>query len=240
MTKQLTDAYELAQARSKLYQLLAMVYAGPPSLDFLKFLAGWVASVNKDEGHSQLLSHQMRHSLSILDRFFEKGNFGEELGETVSVEFTRLFRGVKPHYSPPPPYESVYREESGSVFGESTVAVHQKYLHFGLDLPEGVSGEPPDHVSFELEFLHNLCSKEADAWDRGNEEEALRMMRAEKEFLGEHLLAWLPKFCDKIREYDRLGFFRGLADLTEGWVAFDCQQHLQDEPLSATAEVTED
>ena len=95
-------------------------------------------------------------------------------------------------------------------------------------------------MSFELEFMYLLCSKEADAWDGGNEEEALRMVRAEKEFLGEHLLAWLPKFCNKIREYDRLGFFRGLADLTEGWVAFDYQQHLQDEPLSLTAEVTED
>ncbi len=239
MTKQLTDAYELAEARSKLYQLLAMVYAGPPSLDFLKFLAGWVASVNKDEEHSQLLSQQMRHSLSILDSFFEKGNFGEELGETISVEFTRLFRGVKPHYSPPPPYESVYREESGSVFGESTVAVHQKYLHFGLGLPERVSGEPPDHVSFELEFMHHLCSKEAEAWDGGNKEEALEMMRAEEEFLREHLLAWLPKFSNKVREYDRFGFFCNLADLTEGWVAFDYQQHLQDEPLSSTAGITE-
>lgn len=239
MTKQLTDAHELAEARGKLYQLLAAVYAGPPSLDFLKLLAGWVASVSKDEEHSQLLSQQMRHSLSMLDSFFEKGNFGEELGETISVEFTRLFRGVKLHYSPPPPYESVYLEESGSVFGESTVAVHRKYLQFGLDLSERVSGEPPDHISFELEFMRNLCSKEADAWDGGNEEEALGMMRAEKEFLREHLLAWLPKFCNKIREYDRLGFFRELADLTEGWVAFDYQQHLQDEPLAAAAGITE-
>ena len=134
---------------------------------------------------------------------------------------------------------AVDRDGSESAFGESAVAVHRKYLQFGLDLSERVSGEPPDHISFELEFMHNLCSKEADAWDGDNEEEALGMMRAEKEFLREHLLAWLPKFCNKIREYDRLGFFRELADLTEGWVAFDYQQHLQGKPLSSTAGITE-
>ncbi len=57
-------------------------------------------------------------------------------------------------------------------------------------------------------------------------EEALRLLLAEREFLREHLLTWLPGFCSQIREHDRLGLFRGLADLTEGWVSFDYQQHL--------------
>lgn len=235
MIRQLPDAQELAGARAKLYQLLATVYARPPDLDFLKFLANWVASVS--EGPFQLLSEQMKHSLGMLDSFFKKigENSWEERGEAVSVEFTRLFRGVKPHYSPPPPYESVYREESGRVFGELTVEVHHEYRRFGFDLANGFSGEPPDHISFELEFMHLLSIKEAEAWDKDDEDEALRFLQAEKEFMREHLMTWLPRFCGEVRKHDKLGLFRWLADLTEGWVSFDYQQHLQIESSQTEA-----
>ncbi len=85
-----------------------------------------------------------------------------------------------------------------------------------------------------------VASPDSDNIQTGNDDdEALGLLRVEKEFSRKHLEAWLPKFGNKIREYDRLGFFRGLADLTEGWVAFDYQQHLQDGPLSAAAGITE-
>ncbi len=53
-------------------------------------------------------------------------------------------------------------------------------------------------------------------------------MLAEKEFLGEHLMKWLPKFCGEVRKHDRLGLFHCLADLTEGWISLDFQQYLQE------------
>lgn len=231
MIRQQLGAHELAEARANIYKLLAVVYAKPPGLDFLKFLAGWVVSVSKAGGPSRLLSQQMRHSLGMLDSFFKgRGDdLGEELGKAVSVEFTRLFRGVKLGYSPPPPYESVYREEDGCVFGELTVAVHREYRRFGFDLTSGAGGEPPDHISFELEFMHLLCSQEAEAWKIDNEDEALRLLQAQRKFLSEHLGTWLSKFCSEVREHDRLGLFRWLADLTEGWVDFDYQQNLHTE-----------
>ncbi len=243
MIRQLPDAQELAEARAKLYRLLATVYIRPLSSDFLKFMAGWVASSIKAEGSSRLLSEQMRHGLGRLDSFFKKagGNSGEELERTISVEFTRLFRGVKPLYSPPPPYESVYREETGRVFGELTFMVHQEYRRFGFDLLDSFSGEPPDHLSFELEFMHLLCSREAEAWAKEDEDEALRLLSAEQEFLREHLTKWVPKLCSEVRQHDRVGLFHGLADLTEGWVVFDYEQHLPEiEPPSSTARVTEE
>ena len=74
-----------------------------------------------------------------------------------------------------------------------------------------------------------LCSQEAEAWKSDNEDEALRLLQAEREFLREHLMTWLPKFCDEVRKHDRLGLFRCLVDLTEGWVSFDYQQNLDTE-----------
>lgn len=228
MIGQLPKAEELAAARAKLYQLLGAVYIRPPAPDFLKFLAGWVASLTGAEEVSPRLSEAMGRALSALNGFFRRmgDNPWREVSEAASVEFTRLFRGVKRHYSPLPPYESVYREDSSHVFGEVTMAVHHEYRRFGLDLANGLSGEPPDHISFELEFMYFLCRQEAEAWERGDEEEALRLRETEHEFLAEHLLTWLPKFCDEVRKHDQLGLFCSLADLTEGWVNFDYQQNL--------------
>ncbi len=221
-------SFELAEARAKLYHLLSLVYAGPPDKESLQSLAEWVAAQAEDS--SRLLSSQMKDGLATLGSFFKEAelNSREELQEAVSVEFTRILRGVKQGYSPPPPYESVYREEGGRVFGELSIEVQREYRRFGLELSGDLSGEPPDHLSFELEFLCLLCSQEAEAWKRGDEAEALKFSLAEKEFSEEHLLTWLPEFCDRVKEFDRLNFFRGFADLTEGWVIFDYQQHLRE------------
>ena len=229
MTERLPAAHELATSRAKFYQFLAAVYARPPEPDFLEFLAGWVASVAGTDDTFLPLSKQIRHSFSRLDSFFKQNSQGpaKELAEALSVDFTRLFRGIKPGYSPLPPYESVYREEAGRVFDELTVNVHQEYLRFGFDLTNGLEGEPPDHISFELEFMYLLCRQEAEAWEREDEDEALKLRHAERNFLAEHLLAWLPRICDEMRKHDQLGFFSSLADLTEGWVNFDYQQHLR-------------
>ncbi len=228
MVNEVISLSDLAAARAGIYKLTSALYFRTHETYLLKSLEEWVSSQTATDNSSQLLSKQMRHGLTAMDSFFRevKGKSWEELLETVSVEFTRLFRGVKKHYSPPPPYESVYREEGGRVFGELTVAVRSEYRRFGLDLANELSGEPPDHISFEMEFMHLLCSREVTAWKRNDMDEALRFLKAEKEFSEEHLLTWIPGLCDKVREFDRIDFFRGLADLTEGWITFDYQQHL--------------
>ena len=224
---------ELAKARAQLYHIQAGLYAAPPAAKFLEFLAEWVHSQFNTDSISQWLSEPVKDSLRQLDDFFasvsEKSR--GELEELVSVEYTRLFRGVKQHYSPPPPYESVYVEEDGRIFGDVSIQVQGFYRQFGVDLIKEMHGEPPDHLSFELEFMYSLCEQEADAWKHGDEDEVHRLMSAEKQFLAEHLMAWLSTFSTKLKEYNRIGFFSGLIDLTESWVIFDYQEHLQDVEL---------
>jgi TorA maturation chaperone TorD len=233
---------ELSQARAKVYQLLSTLYFKPHQPDLLRFLAEWVAPQIEAEDAYQTLSLEIRQGLSLLDSFFKtvQGKTWEEIGDAISVEFTMLFRGVKKEYSPPPPYESVYCEESGRVFGELTMEVYRQYRSFGYNLTDELKSEPPDHVSFELYFMHLMCSKEAEAWQGEDAHKVLHLQKVEREFCQKHLLTWIHRLRDRIREFDSLGFFLGLAELTVGWVAFDYQQHLQDEPLSSTAAVTED
>jgi len=68
--------------------------------------------------------------------------------EEVQAEYTRMFISAYPALLCPP-YESYYRE--GLVYGNSSVAAGEWYRKHGLDFT--VEGEPPDHLSVELEFL---------------------------------------------------------------------------------------
>ena len=219
---------ELAQARAELYHLLAGLYSASPRVECLKSLAKWVSLQPYAESESQWPSEEMESGLLTLDNFFKSNSdkSWNELEETVSVEFTRLLRGVRQHYSPPPPYESVYREEGGRVFGELSMQVQSCYRRFSLDLTSEFRGEPPDHLSFELEFMYYLCRRESEAWEGGDEDKALCFLSEEKEFLEEHILAWFPAFCAKVREFDHIGFFLGVATLTEGWLNIDYQEHM--------------
>ena len=225
----ISQEIELAGARGSLYQLLAAVYASPPDIAFLELLKGWTDSLVSADGISYGLPEQLRGNILSLSRFFNESSSLTKLAEMLAIDYTMLIRGVKQEYSPPPPYESVYQEDDGRVFGLITTEIKEKYLCFGLDTANELHGEPPDHLSFELEFMRILCAREAEAWGKGDEASAVNLVREQRGFLEEHLLTWLPRFCQKVREFDRNGFYDGFAELTEGWVRFDdenCGQRL--------------
>lgn len=215
---------EVASARSSLYRLLAEVYAAAPSPDLLASLRKWAGALIQDAGTLEALPTVLRSSIADISRFLAENE--DVSGEEISVEFTRLFRGVRMLYSPLPPYESVYREGEGHVYDETTVSVRQEFRRFGLEIVENLRGEPPDHISFELEFMCCLCRAQSEAWEKGDEDGYLQLMLAQRRFMESHVLAWVPKFCGEIRTYAKIGLFRGLADLTESWINFDYEQHL--------------
>ncbi len=92
--------------------------------------------------------------------------------EEIQAEYTRMFISAYPKVLCPP-YESYYRE--GLVYGDSSVAAGEWYRGRGLDF--AYEGEPPDHLSVELEFL------------------ALRNDRA---FL-ERLREWIYEFTERVK-----------------------------------------
>ena len=104
---------------------------------------------------------------------------------------------------------------------------------FGALLPDQYKGEPPDHISFELDFMSFLCDKEAEAWKNKDSKEALKFLNLEKDFLDNHLTRWVHSFCNKIIDAGRSGFYRGVAKITSGFIKFD---HAQIETYKQIAE----
>ncbi|MFQ6126871.1 MAG: molecular chaperone [Candidatus Heimdallarchaeota archaeon] len=214
---------ELADARSKIYGWLSSIYLKIPDRNFVKILMGKNFNVHLASlSHSADLPEEMRDGIKIVEDFIErsKDKSLEELRDGLAVEHTRLFRGVKRLYGPPPPYESVYVEK-GLVMGESTAKVKKKYAEAGISLADDLKGEPPDYIGFELDFIRYLCSEEAEAWRESRRDVALKYLNMESRFLYEHLMRWVPKFCDIVVDETKLDFYRGMAKITKGFIDFD-------------------
>jgi TorA maturation chaperone TorD len=143
----------------------------------------------------------------------------ELLRERLAQEHLRLFGGLTYGRSPPPPYESVWRGE-GKLMGKVTSSVLRTYNEAGMELASGTT-EPPDHVGVELSYLSYLCSKEADAHRSCDSTEMARYSRMQYDFLRQHVVRWVPSFCQHIARADTTGFYQGIAILTREFLLAD-------------------
>ncbi len=198
---------EMATARSQAYGLLASVFRTEPGSEFIEELrgprfAGALDSLDVDLG-----------------RDFETAP-AEALREDLGIEFTRLFMGPGEHVSP---HESIFVEvdgDAGGLYGAITVKVKKFIETTGLVYDDAFTGLP-DHVSVELEFMGRLGEFEAEKWINGDDEGARYCLSVQKMFAEEHLLRWIPQFCEQVIARAELPFYREMARITSEFVDFD-------------------
>lgn len=203
-----TELADTATARGQIYGFLARVFRVEPTEAFLREL--------KDPRLSGVLSDL---GVALGDEFFSKPE--EELVEDLAVEYTRLFLGPGEHISP---HESVHHKVDGGgwggLWGQETVKVKQFIESAGLGYAGDYTGIP-DHIGVELEFLQKLTLREATAWAEEDIEGAVYGLKMEKMFIEEHLIKWVPLFCDKVIALANAPFYREMAEVTKGFVKFE-------------------
>lgn len=207
---------------AKVYRFLGRAYLQPPDRPFLEEVAAWCDGLlaQREELPEELTAalEALRGSLNDLS---------EERVRTIQEEFFRLLRGLSPRHSPPPPYESVYRE--GRLWGEAAAAVKRLYAHWGLAPDEERLGrEPPDHLGLELKFMGFLCAPERK---EGAHPKSQDVEEARRSFLEEHL-NWVEAFHERVRAFDPDPFYEALLALTEAWLALH-REHLRSSPPSS-------
>ena len=202
---------ELAGHRSSIYGFLAAVYRQELTSELLQ----------------QMKAHRFQEVLSNLGVKLNNGffqNSEKELLENLAIEYTRLFVGPGKHISP---YESVHHQkegvQSGQLWGELTGQVKSIIESSGLEYKSEYTGMP-DHISVELEFMQHVVQHEAQAWEADDEETALLCLKKEKKFVDEHLLGWIPDFCEKVIEAAEMPFYREMARLTRSFIEFEKQE----------------
>jgi TorA maturation chaperone TorD len=210
------SASDLASSRAKAYNFLASAYLQVLTKELIaEFLNHPPFSV-KSEG------------MSKIEKFFTENRVKspELLHDELNREYLRLFGGLPRDSGVPPPYESVWRGE-GRLMGKTAMDVLKTYGDVGRGMTSRVS-EPPDHIGIELTYVSYLCSKEAGARKSGDADAEIRYLRMQYDFLRQHILKWVPDFCEKIAKSDRTGFYGGIVTLTKEFVLADSEIILEE------------
>ena len=197
-----------ALARAGVYRLLAAGFLEPPTPERMaSFANGGLAELlgeppasGRAEGSAEALADARQEFMALLK---------VPMGGFV------------------PPYESVHRDSRmvdgeptrGLLMGPSTVDVRRLYQDAGagLELPE-----LPDHIGVELGFMAFLCEGEARA--EGHEEAQENYRRYQKGFLSEHVLQWVPGYCEIVAQRSTTPYMKTLAALTREFCHLDFEQ----------------
>ena len=204
-----------AHLRAEMYGFLARMFNHRPDVEFVRRLR--VLGVDSFTFSTETeLAPDVAQGLQEMGFYIEATSADpeEKVEEDLAVDWTRLFRGVRPGYGPPPPYEGVYAEE-GTDQGDVLQSIMRVYHEHSVDLDEK-AGNRPDYIGIELDFLRHLGECEAAAWEQEEDESALEYQDAEKHFLINHLGRWIWKFCDLAIEEAKTDFYRGFIRLTKG------------------------
>lgn len=217
-----------AEARGDMYRFLASVYLQPLSLELVQHIS--------DEAFLEELAVLFGDGVvAELKAFGTAANPEDEI-PLLRQEYMDLFAVPLGRYVTP--FEDVYRgirqdgsQERGPLLGERAVAAKILYREAGARVDKACN-ELPTHVGVELAFMAFLCKNEAAAIERmekkeksGEKHEAADeagiYRQYQLKFLDEHLNAWFPQLSRAIQDKSRSGFYRGLARLTETFLAMD-------------------
>ena len=117
------------------------------------------------------------------------------VAQDLRCDYARLFLGMGP--KPVAPYESVFLSEEHILMQEQRDQVVALFRTEGVVVEEGF-GLPEDHLAVELAFMAYLCKKTQQALAQSDDEEALRLVGVQKQFLEDHLVAWVSLFADEV------------------------------------------
>jgi len=219
-TGKVEECVLVAEARRQVYDLLSALYLELPNLKMIQSMFGTEFKRGLSSAVSNFEADEIKEGLKLIAGFITafKEQSTEEILKRISIDRTRLLRGVDQQHSPSPPYESVYRD--GRLCSESTIEVSQIYRRLGITLPEAWT-EPPDYIGIELDFMRLVCQGEKEAWQSDSFDEALERLEAGKDFLKNHILQWVPRFCEEMYNRAELDFYKGIAHFTSGFVEYD-------------------
>ena len=218
---------DLAALRQMAYSLLSAVFLGNwrDTADLLGDTAGEVLAVsNWATGMSFYPALEgFLQALSDLD----SDSYGE-----VENKHQRLF-GPTPSTNPVPLNETSYLAPGGEETGWVLASVERHYSSAGIE-STSASGNVPDHVAVELEFLAFLCGCEANAWVGDDFKEARRMQDRQRRFLDKHASNWVPVLAREIMAKDD-GLFASAARATHIQVTHDVDFLRSLQPLMRSA-----
>ena len=153
--------------------------------------------------------------LELLQKWSHENNAGlsDKSFDGLRADNMRLFVGVGQVLAAP--WESVYFNDGRMVFQEQTLQVRDWFRRFGVET-EKLHKEPDDHIGLELSFLAHLATLGLQAIETKDDNKFEEIVEAQRRFMVEHPLKWVPGWCKLVEEKANTDFYRGLAKLVRG------------------------
>lgn len=173
-----TARNRIAVARSIVYKTFAALFCYPGE-------ANWRAG-----GLGLLMPALSELSDCAAFRTFSAGLKPDDVPDPLALEaiYTRLFIAGT-HGDQVPLREASYLTVPEKEVWEDAIRF---YEHFGLDYDLETTGELPDNLLVELDFMHFLSFVEAGA------EDPRPLLAGQRDFVEKHLIRWLPQFATAI------------------------------------------
>lgn len=217
MTEQRLDGsqvLEILRSRASTYDFLSRVYREELTSALLAELVRQMMGEGGEDAESE--------GYRTLREYAAKVNLKDLEAETTNLaaEYAALFLNMSE--TPVFPFESVYTSPERLLMQEARDQVVAEYRKEGLDRATEFR-EPEDHIAIELEFMAYLCQKTADALEAGDRAAAEAYLKKQSEFLQKHLMVWVPQFCRDLQRAAGTGFYKGVAQITDEYLAMESQ-----------------
>jgi DMSO reductase family type II enzyme chaperone len=198
---------DLALARSLLYQALSIGFRPPAPMTRDRLAAPEAAAALARA--AAVIDAAQGTELEGRALHLARGREGADLA-ALADSHRRLFGHTA--RSRIPAYETEYGADTLFQKPQEMSDIAGFLRAFGLALDPG-RHERIDHVSAELELLAFLARKEAHALETGDAEMRAATVKAERDFLRDHLGRFAPSFARRAQDADPDGFYGALADL---------------------------
>lgn len=209
---------EWCRDRAAVYTALAELYGRSLSEKWVKYFAspGFISLVKSLAFSSDDDATQLAASLDV----FRQAADGQKAGvlcQALHSEYSNLFiLGARETVHP---YASVYLSEWKRVQGDAWLAA-RKFLHeAGYAVKEETFFE--DHLSVQCEFVAALCKAAAKATKKKNSDKLAELLVLQERFLREHMLTWVPQYCQDLVRVSKHDFYSGAAKVTADFIRLD-------------------
>jgi TorA maturation chaperone TorD len=210
-----SDMMNVLRGRGVFYFFLSSIYEKPADTDFINFLkdfAPYLTNFAEEIGGSELIENA-----KILQNIANNADNTPNLYNELNCEYTSLFLlGSSSVHT----MESVYLSPEKLMKQDPWEEVLKVYDRNGFEMPESFK-ESEDHIAREMFFMYFMSESSALAIE--NEENNLEYLLTEqKKFMEEHILRWIPEFCERVLEKAPAGTMLNAAThILKGYIEYD-------------------
>jgi len=215
-TTQRDQARESADIRESVYSMFSALYFKELDANQIKTLA------QQDFSSVEDLDPDISEGIQAIRKSLQRVHSGTREDLAIDYAHTFLSAGSTKHERRACPYESVFTSELGLLMQDARDDAYRYMLAEHVE-PDERLHIPEDHVSFELEFMASLCARLSTALETEDDAEARRLLDVQRSFHANHLLNWIDEFTTAVQRCCRTGFYRGVAQMTRGFVRLDTE-----------------